>query len=345
MSKVWDYLSEVISTHWGGGLFQWYFYLGILLVLILEKRREVRIVLGWVPLLFLLMVYNPLFGRALSVVIAQKQGAYLSRLFTFMPLFYVIVHGAVLLLSRLKEEKKFLCVCFFGAMIVFSGDSIYHQYWMRPAANPEKAQRDAVETVDILRDRGDNLCVAAPQEVAVYLRQLDATLLTPYGRYVNRLGRTLGDEEPDPVQVMTWAGEQAVDVIVVWDRGNVQTAFAEMGWEPFARTTNCLLYQVSGVPRWLRTVDAKRRITSKTALDPEGCPTVSDKGYATIRYEYNDAGRLVRQSYYDESGQPMKKRKRGYASQEFIDDGQDKILVRYYDLKGRLVKETRQKRE
>ena len=41
----------------------------------------------------------------------------------------------------------------------------------------------------------------------------------------------------------------------------------------------------------------------------------------------------------------MKKRKRGYASQEFIDDGQDKILVRYYDLKGRLVKETRQKRE
>lgn len=345
MSKAWDYLSEVIFTHWGGGLFQWYFYLGILLVLILERRREVRIVLGWVPLLFLLMVYNPLFGKVLSIVIDQKQGAYLSRLFTFIPLFYVIAHGAVLLLSRLKDGNKFVCVCLLGAVIVFSGDSIYHQYWMRPAVNPEKAQRDALETVEILRDRGKNLCVAAPQEVAVYLRQLDATLLTPYGRYVKNLGRALGEEETDPVQVMTWAGKQAVDVIVVWDREQVRSAFAGMGWDPFAQTTNCLLYQVSGVPRWVRTVDEKRRITSKTTLDAEGHPVVNDKGYATIRYEYNDAGMLIRQSYYDESGQPMKKTGKKYASQEFVDDGQEKILVRYYDLKGQLVKEARQKRK
>ena len=140
MDAFWSYLSEVVSTHWGKGLFQGYFYLGIALVLIFERRKEIRVILGWFPLLFLAVVYNPLFGRALSFVIAKKQGAYISRMFTFIPLFYVIAHGAVLLLSRLKEGTKFLCVCLTGAVIALSGQSVYHQYWMRPAYNPEKAQ-------------------------------------------------------------------------------------------------------------------------------------------------------------------------------------------------------------
>ena len=345
MSAFRDYLSSVVFIHWGNSPFQFFFYLGILLVLLLEKRREVRVVLGWLPLLFLLVIYNPLFGQVLSRVIPSKSWAYLSRLFTFVPLFYVVAHGAVLLLSRLKDGAKFLCVCLLGAVIALSGESVYHQYWMRPAANAEKAQTDAVEMVDLLRSQGENLCVAAPQEVSVYLRQLDANLLTPYGRYVNKLGKALGSEAPDPLQVMTWAGEQAVDVLAVWNREGIRESFAAGGWEPFAETSNCLLYTVSGVPRWVRTVDEKRRLASKTTLDAEGNPVLNENGYVTIRYEYDDAGMLVRQSYYDENGQPMKRYKKKYASQEFIDDGQEKILVRYYDLEGNLVKEGRQKRK
>ena len=148
MSAFRDYLSSVVSVHWGNSPFQFFFYLGILLVLLLEKRREVRVVLGWLPLLFLLVIYNPLFGQVLSRVIPSKSWAYLSRLFTFVPLFYVVAHGAVLLLSRLKDGAKFLCVCLLGAVIALSGESVYHQYWMRPAANAEKAQTDAVEMVE-----------------------------------------------------------------------------------------------------------------------------------------------------------------------------------------------------
>ena len=240
MSAFRDYLSSVVSVHWGNSPFQFFFYLGILLVLLLEKRREVRVVLGWLPLLFLLVIYNPLFGQVLSRVIPSKSWAYLSRLFTFVPLFYVVAHGAVLLLSRLKDGAKFLCVCLLGAVIALSGESVYHQYWMRPAANAEKAQTDAVEMVDLLRSQGENLCVAAPQEVSVYLRQLDANLLTPYGRYVNKLGKALGSEAPDPLQVMTWAGEQAVNVLAVWNREGIRESFAAGGWEPFAETSNSL---------------------------------------------------------------------------------------------------------
>ena len=346
MSAFWHDLSGVVSTHWGNGFFQWYFYLGILLVLLLEKRRSIRLVLGWAPLLFLAIVYNPLFSRALALVISKKQGAYMARMFTFIPLFYVCAHGAVLALSRLKDASKFLCVCLVGAAIALSGDSVYHQYWMRPATNLEKAQQDAVDVAALLRDREKpDLCVAAPKEVAVYLRQLDAELVTPYTRYANRLGRALGEEAPDPAAIMTKAGQMAVDQIVIWNREGTREAFARAGWEPIAETTNCLVYSVSGVPRLVKTFNAQRLLAARTTLDAQGNPTLSEKGYVTIRYEYDDAGTLKRVSYYDEADQPMQKENEKYASIEYIDDGEEKLLARYYDLEGNLVAEKRRKRK
>ena len=344
MSEFWASLSETVSTHWGTGPFQWYFYLGILLVLTLERRKAVRIVLGWLPLLFLLAVYTPFSSRLMALAVDRKEGAYLSRLFTFIPLFYVMAHGAVLLLSRLKDGAKFLGVCAISAVIVLSGDSVYHQFWMHPAENPEKVPRDAAEIAAALAAEEGTLCVAAPKELSVYLRQLDARLTTPYARYENKIGRELAKSRPDPENVMTWAGLQAVDVVAVWNSEDTRADFTDAGWDPFAETTSCLLYRVSGVPRKTRELDEKRRVISETWWDEKGNPADVQKGYVTIRYEYNDVGEVIRESYFDGSGQPMIHEGRVYASREYIDDGQEKILIRYYDTEGSLVMEKRKKR-
>jgi len=347
MSEAWEYLSGVVATQWGNGLFQWYFYLGILAVLLTEKRRAVRIVLGWFPLLFLLAAYTPFFGQLVARVVQRKEGAYLSRLFGFIPLFYVVAHGAAGLLARWKDGAKFLGVCGVAAVIVLSGDSVYHQFWMRPAENPEKAPADAVQIVSALReaDPAEGLCVAAPQELAVYLRQLDPRLTTPYARYENKIGRALAAQAMDPEQVMAWAGAQAVDVLAVWKNEDTRADFAWGGWTPFAETDGCLLYRVTGVPRVVRELDDRRRVTREAYLDAEGNPVVGKKGYVAIRYDYNEAGDVVRESYFGPDGLPMIHEGRVYASREFIDDGQKKILIRYYDTDGQLVMEKRQKRK
>lgn len=345
MNEYREYLSGVISNEWGSSAYQWFFYLGILAVLLLAKRREVRIALGWVPLLFLAVIYNPLFARLLDHFVSASNSAYLSRFFTFIPLLYVISCGAVLLLSRLKEGAKFLCVCLVGAAMVFSGSSMYRQGWMHPAENPEKAPAEAVETVRILEGLPkEDLCVAAPQGIAVYLRQLDAGLTAPYTRYLNKLGRALAEEEPDPVQVMTLAGEQSVDVVMVKERETTREDFARAGWEPFAETSSCLLYQVTGVPRVLRTLNAERRVASRTALDAEGNPAVGADGYITVRYEYDGEGKVVLEAYYDAQGRPVKLEGKKYASIEYIRDGELPTLLRYYDEAGNLVREKRRKK-
>lgn len=346
MNAFWQYLSGTVSTHWESGFFQWYFYLGILLVLLLEKRKAVRIVMGWLPVCFLLVVYNPLCGHIMDWMFEHKPGAYLSRLFTFIPLFYVMAHGAVLLLSRLKDGAKFLCVCLVAASIALSGSSVYHQYWMHPAENREKVPAAVLETLQSLEAlEEENLCVAAPEEISVYLRQLSPDLYTPYTRYPNKLGRALAEQEPDPVQIMTWAGQQAVDVVVAWNLGDIRTLFEEAGWEPFAVTDSCLLYRVSGVPRILRSFDENRRILSKTTLDAEGNPVIGSQGFVTIRYGYDEKGNIIRYSYYDASGEPMIREGQKYASYEYIDDGQPKLLIRYYDTEGNVVKERRTERD
>lgn len=346
MSGYWEYLSGVVSVEWGSSYYQWFFYLGIILVLLLEKRKSVRVVLGWFPLLFLFVVYNPLFSGFVSIFVNSNLGAYLSRFFTFIPLIYVIACGAVLLLSKAKNEGKFVFVCLVSAVIFLSGSHMYHQGWMHPADNSEKVPRDAKEAVSILDSLQDgDLCVAAPQEIAVYLRQLDARLVMPYSRYVNKLGRLLAEKGPDPVQVMTWAGEQAVDIIIVRERESTRKDFADAGWEPFAETSSCLLYQVSGVPRVLRSLNENRRIASKTTLDASGNPVLGSKGYVTICYEYNQAGKVIRESYFDGAGQPMLRNKKKYASVEYVYEGEENTLIRYYGLEGNLVRERQKKKK
>ena len=49
----------------------------------------------------------------------------------------------------------------------------------------------------------------------------------------------------------------------------------------------------------------------------------------TIRTEYNDAGDVIRESYFDGEGRPMIHEGRVYASREFIDDGQPKNMTEY----------------
>ncbi len=346
MSGYWEYLSGVISVEWGSSRFQWFFYLSILLVLLLEKRRAIRVILGWFPLLFLAVVYNPLFSGILSLFVNKNLSAYLSRLFTFIPLLYVMAYGAMLLLSKAKDDRKFICVCFASFLIVLFGSHMYHQGWMHPAENPEKVPRDAKEAVSVLGTLQDeDLCVAAPQEIAVYLRQLDARLVTPYTRYANKLGRELMEEQPDPVRVMTWAGEQAVDVVIIREGETTRGDFEKAGWKPFAETSSYLLYQVTGVPRLLRTLNKERRIASRTTLDAAGNPVLGKKGYVTVRYEYNEAGDVIRVSYFDETGQPMIRKGKKYASVEYVDHGEAAILVRYYDLEGNLIKEKQRKRK
>ena len=334
--KAWlsDFLT-VNQTVWAGSLLQWGFYAAVLLVLLLEKRKMVRAVFGWYPLLFLLLLVSPL--RQLALRLIGGGNAYFARLFFMLPIPFTFVDGFVLAIDQLAKRTENgalrtpaipLSVSAFRAQfpdllrlaltgilcvaIMYFGYSFYHVGWSY-AVNLGKVPEEVYWLSDLLHRPDQETYLAVPSYLSSYLRQVDASFYTPYGRRMNKLGRELTSRTVDPQTAMTLAGQNAADFIVVWDDTPATAGrFAEAGWQPYAEHDGYLVYQVSGVPRIKKTHNEKRQLVLQTTLDELGNPTPGKKGYSSVAYAYDDQGNAVLISYLDEAGNPFTL-SRGYA--------------------------------
>ena len=110
--------------HWRGSAYQWLFYAGILLTLVFEKRKMHRIVFGWVPLLYLIFMFNPLCLKLMELG-GVRDPQYFARLFSFMPLMYVIARGFTILLRIDNGWAKLAAVSLACAVICVTGKNVY----------------------------------------------------------------------------------------------------------------------------------------------------------------------------------------------------------------------------
>jgi len=298
MQDTVELLLGLNDLHWQGSVFQWLFYAAILLTLIFERRRRVRIVFGWVPALLLVLMFNPLCVKLLNLAGLLRE-AYFARLFSFMPLMYVIARGFMFLTAIGKPWLKLACVILVCTAISLVGKNIYHESWLTKAENLQKVPGETLEILETIKAEGEwPVSIAAIDESSIYLRQVDDVIM-PYGRRTGDLGVLLSQRSVDVNRVMEIAGRQDVDYIMVRRTRRVLASFLKYRHQPFAMTQNYVLFKVEGVPRISRRLNEKRQVVSQTYLDAAGNPTAGDTGYTTVRYEYDSWSRVTRESYYD----------------------------------------------
>lgn len=353
-----DYFRRANDIHWGNSWYQWLFFLGILLVLIFDKQKKTRIVFGWVPLVYLFCVFNPLFLKLLEITGANNY-QYLVRMFSFMPLMYTIARGFSIAISKLKGFVKLLVTGMLCLVFIFAGNSIFNQPWYKPADNYAKVPQDAqelAEWIDSLQE--ENVSVAAFEPVSFYLRQV-RDVITPYGRDIGTLGMILGADSPDVPYAIQLAGEQDMDYVVARRTESSMQAFEAAGYTPCALTTNLAIYRTQGVNRVRRTWNDKRQLTSLTTYDMQGKPVPRAEGYTTVAYKYDSNGYCIAESYLDANGKPFET-DAGYAAiqricsetglvlwQSYLNRAalpvliEGRISTRFeYDLFGRLTRES-----
>ena len=290
--------------HWHGGYYQWVFYAGIVLVLIFEKRKTARIIFGWLPVVYLLCIYNPLFMKAMDFAGAGGK-QYFVRLFSFMPLMYTIAKGMVCLLEKTEGWLKLILVCAACAVLCLTGYDIFSQGWYVRADNYAKVSKDTYEVMEALKKEGDSVSVAPIYPVTTYLRQA-ADFVTPYAREQDSFGDRLMADPPDVIEVMETAGERDMDFILTCRTDETIRAFLEYGYEPYALTENLAVYRVADVDRRKRTLNEKRQVTAVTEYDAEGNPKPDkDEGYMTVTYEYDSHNYRIKESYLDGNGDPF----------------------------------------
>lgn len=336
MRETIDSLLSLNDLHWRGNAYQWFFYAAILLVLIFEKRKTIRIVFGWVPVLYLVLMFNPICIKLLNLA-GLSNPAYFARLFSFMPLMYVIARGFTLLLRIKNNWGKLAGVCLVCTVICLTGKNIYGETWLTKADNLAKVPQETLEILDALDvDENQNVSIAPIDANAVYIRQV-ADVITPYGRSVGVLGNMLSMDPPDVQQVMELAGQQDVDYVMAHRTDATLSAFEVQGYEPYALTENYVVFKVDGVPRLKRTLNDERQIVSVSNYDAAGELAATNSGFTTVLYEYGHTNQVDKQSYYDADGNQFEFFE-GYSSIEnkHYSNGNTKSLA-YLDNNGKLV--------
>lgn len=336
MQDIVDLFLELNELHWRGSAFQWFFYAGIALTLVFEKRRMLRIVFGWLPLLYLLCVFNPLSIRLQNLAGLHKP-AYYARLFSFMPLMYVIARGFTLLLRIDNSWLKLATVGLACAVVCVAGKNIYLEEWLVKAENDDKVPRETLEILEAIDAEGNADVSVAPIGVStVYIRQV-ANVVTPYGRKMSDLGNMLSQDPPDVQKAMELAGKQDVDYVVAHNTDATLSAFAGQGYAPHATTEGYAVFKVDNVPKLERTLNDRRQVTAATTCDASGAPVAGEAGYTTAVYTYDANGRLSGEAYLDGDGQPYSDLE-GYHSikRTYYFNGEVKT-VSYLDRDGRPV--------
>lgn len=336
MKAFFDYFLEVNHIHWGDGPYQWIFYLGIVLILVFEKKRNVRRIVAWVPIAYLVTVFNPLFSKLLTLA-GVGDWRYYARMFSFMPLIYVMAHGGSLLINKLQGWLKLTATILICVLIAFTGTNVYKVDWMQPAQNAAKIPNDVYEIRNLFAGSDKRISIATYDPVANYLRQEAPELITPYAREIGDLGVLLTASPVDIADVMSSAGQMGIDYIEI--PNDSEEDFIAAGYTPFARLSNSLIYTVTGVSRTGKLLNDRNQVICQWFEDPEGKKKPGNWGYASSTSEYDDNGYIKKIEYFDENGAPFeimgeyasveyKNSPRGLVKSEIYRDADLNILYR-----------------
>lgn len=328
MMDLVSYFQQVNAVFWGENIYHWWFYFSIILILIIEKNRTIKIIFGWYSIAFLIGIFNPLTYRIITMFTGGVW-QYYARLFSMLLVPQTIGLGTVLLIEKITTIKtiksefdkrrrlfgrllKFHLAIGACILMIVGGTDVYKQDWMKPAQNVAKVPNEAIWICQNLhKDTG--VTIAVPGSLSPYIRQIDASFYMPYGRYLNALGNALSTENPDPWYVMEEGGKEGCDYIVVLSNEKNRVAFKQCGWEPEDEIGQYLVYAVKNVNRLKKYYDAKHHLIKVTSLNADGQPVPNSEGYSSVVYEYDNNGNKAKETYLDSTGN-FYLRKGGYCS-------------------------------
>lgn len=332
IKQTFDYFLEVNRIFWGTDIYQWWFYLNILIILVLCRDKIIKRIMAVFPLFFVISLINPVTYKAMQMIAPDR--AYYARLYSMLPIPYTIMFGTVYVLDRVaikageliipgsnetdksnrtvKNKIAGLFISFICCIIVIGGTDIYKQDWMKPAQNRQKVPNEVIWLCEALH-QDEGVTIAVPGSLSTYIRQIDGAFFMPYGRDLDALGNELSKEHPDPNYVMNKAGSEACDYIVVINNPENIDAFNSAGWSAFLQIGSYLVYKIENVPRVRKKYNAIHQLILITYLDSNGNPSENEEGFASICYEYDNEGNQKKEAYLDAQGNRVKL-KQGYSA-------------------------------
>lgn len=233
---MWESVRMLFVGYLGDGLLWCLVLMALLYLFFVEKDKVNRILFIYVPIILLLLFFNPLFMEVLYGFIGEQ---IYYRILWLIPAGVVIAASIVKIYNVLNGKKQicFLVVSF--AILALTGKCIYMNGQYSVADNLYHVPEEVVAICDGVEIEGREVMVAFPTELMQYVRQYTPYVCMPYGREVlvpkwksfSELHDAMSEEELDVELVNRLATADGCHYIVLALEHKRDADFADYNYE------------------------------------------------------------------------------------------------------------------
>lgn len=244
-------MSEVLALfreYMGTGLIVIWFLLSVLYLFLREKRKNCRILFVYVPVILLLLFFNPLFAK---IVYRVADAEIYYRILWLLPMTAVIAYGAVDIFGQLQGRVRWVFAGAAACILMLSGSLIYQNPFFQKAQNWYHMPQSVVDICDAITVEGREVMAAFPIEMVQYVRQYNSTICMPYGREVtvdrwNKWGElcdAMEAEETEAFLLAQLAREQSCHYIVLAEDKKILGDLEDYSYIVFGQMDGYVIYK------------------------------------------------------------------------------------------------------
>ena len=241
--------AALFREYMGTGLIVIWYMISLIYLWINEKRKYLRLLFLYMPVILLLVYFNPLFAR---LVYNVAEGEIYYRILWLLPITPVIAYTTVCIYGRFMDRRRadLFALCAVG-MIAVSGSFIYSSPLFSKAENVWHMPDSVVHICDAIRVPGREVMALFPLELVSYVRQYDPTICMPYGRemtvdrwhYSDLLRDAMIEEIIDAEKMVPLAREAGCHYCILPVNQKIKGELKEYGWEIFGETDGYIIYR------------------------------------------------------------------------------------------------------
>ncbi len=169
----------LFREYMGTGLVMIWYLAALVYLFWTEKKKANRILFLYLPIILLLIYFNPLFAEFMT---RAADGEIYYRILWLLPVTIVIAYTCVRIYDRLAGRKRYIWAGAAVALMLASGSFIYADPNFHRAENRYHVPDSVVAVCDAVRVPGREVMAVFPAELVQYVRQYSPYVCMPYGR-------------------------------------------------------------------------------------------------------------------------------------------------------------------
>lgn len=254
VNYMWKVANDFFRSYMGTGLIMIWFAAAVIYLLFTEKRKHIRVLFVYMPLILLVLFFNPLFTKLVYDYIGSE---IYYRILWLLPITIVIAFATVEIYGRLQEKKRTLFAIVAAVLVMISGSYVYNNPYFHKAENLYHVPQSVVDICDAIEVEGREVMAVFPVELLQYVRQYSPVVCMPYGREItverwnytteNKLYDAMEAEEVNAKRLSKLARKALCAYIILPEDKVVNGDLKDYEFELFGQVEGYVIYKDSTV--------------------------------------------------------------------------------------------------